>query len=251
VLTGKCEFTTRVTQLLRDLFGSLSDQMPFDLNMTALSTTLTHTAQARRLSRSWRYLGARVNSAESGVYAQGEITQLLADARSGNAPAWDRAVQLIYADLRKLAHRVLGPRGREQTLNTAALVHECYVRLAGAGATPNDRVHFLALAARVMRQVICDYARQRLTEKRGGGQAALADEALALQEERDITQFVELDDALNRLAVSHERLARVVECRFFAGLSDAETADALQSSVRTVRRDWQEAREWLTRKLAD
>lgn len=180
----------------------------------------------------------------------GEITQLLAATRAGDEVAWNRLVRLIYADLRVLAHRLLRSGGRDHTLNTAALVHECYLRLEQRGAaTPNDRNHFLSLAARVMRQVICDYARERLAEKRGGGVKALTLEEFSSEEQHHIEQFVELDTALNDLAQRHERQARVVECRFFAGLTDAETAAALDISVRSVARDWEAARAWLSRDL--
>jgi RNA polymerase sigma factor (TIGR02999 family) len=177
----------------------------------------------------------------------GEITQMLAAARSGDRAAWEHLVRLIYADLRQLARRMLGGARRDQTLNTGALVHECYVRLAQSGAAaPNDRNHFFCLAARVMRQVICDYARERLAEKRGGGVAALSFEDLTAQEQAHIAQFVELDAALGELARHDERQARVVECRFFAGMTDAETAGALGISPRTVAREWDAARAWLT-----
>lgn len=181
----------------------------------------------------------------------GEITLLLTAARAGDPAAWNRLVRLIYTDLRDLAHRILRGRGRERTLNTGALVHECYLRVVARGdATPNDRNHFLSLAARVMRQVICDYARERLAEKRGGGVRAVTLEDLDAQEQHHVEQFVELDAALDDLAKSHERQARVVECRFFGGLSDAETAAALGISVRSVARDWEAARAWLARDLA-
>lgn len=180
----------------------------------------------------------------------GEITQLLAATRSGDSDAWARLVRLIYADLRQLAHRVLRVPSRDHTLNTAALVHECYLRLVERGeATPNDRNHFLSLAARVMRQVVCDYARERLAEKRGGGVPPLPIDELDAQEQHHIEQFVELDGALNDLARRNERQAQVVECRFFAGLTDAETAAALGISVRSVARDWEAARAWLSRDL--
>jgi RNA polymerase sigma factor (TIGR02999 family) len=181
----------------------------------------------------------------------GEITQLLEATRAGDPMAWNRLVRLIYADLQQLARRILQGRGRDRTLNTGALVHECYLRLVQRGdATPNDRNHFLSLAARVMRQVICDYARERLAEKRGGGAKAVTLEDLDGHEQQHIEQFVELDAALNDLAKRHERQARVVECRFFAGLSDAETAAVLGISLRSVARDWEAARAWLSRDLA-
>jgi RNA polymerase sigma factor (TIGR02999 family) len=182
----------------------------------------------------------------------GEITQLLAATRDGDAAAWDRLVRLVYADLQQIARNLLRGAGRDRTLNTGALIHEYYLRLQDRqAAAPRDRNHFLSLAARVMRQVICDYARERLAQKRGGGVAAVElDEAMA-NETHHIEQFVELDAALTELAQHNERQARVVECRFFGGLTDAETADALGISVRSVARDWEAAREWLSRDLSD
>jgi RNA polymerase sigma factor (TIGR02999 family) len=179
----------------------------------------------------------------------GEITQMLTAARAGDEGAWESLTRLIYADLRQIARRLLRRGRREQTLDTSALVHECFLRLVQADATPSDRHHFFALAARVMRQVLCDYARARLAEKRGSGAQAVSLDDLDAEEQRHAEQFVELDDALNDLARRHERRARVVECRFFAGLSDAETADALGISVRTVAREWEAARQWLARDL--
>jgi RNA polymerase sigma factor (TIGR02999 family) len=176
---------------------------------------------------------------------------MLVAARAGDRHAWEHLVRLIYSDLRQLARRILGGARRDQTLNTGALVHECYLRLAQSGAAaPNDRNHFFCLAARVMRQVICDYARERLAQKRGGGAMAVELDEAHVQEAHHIEQFVELDAALTELAQHNERQARVVECRFFGGLTDAETADALGISVRSVARDWDAAREWLSRDLS-
>jgi RNA polymerase sigma factor (TIGR02999 family) len=180
----------------------------------------------------------------------GEITQMLSAARAGDEDAWQRLTGLIYSDLRQIARRLLRRGPNEQTLDTSALVHECYLRLAQSELTAADRFHFFALAARVMRQVICDYARARLADKRGAGARPESLDDFNAQEEWHAEQFVELDDALNDLAKRNERGARVVECRFFAGLSDSETADALGISMRTVAREWEAARQWLARDLA-
>lgn len=179
------------------------------------------------------------------VANSGPVTALLAQARAGEGEAWDAAVALVYADLRRLAHRQLGGRPGDHTLDTTGLVHECYLRLAGAASTPVDRNHLLALAARIMRQVVCDYARERLARKRGGGAALLSLDDVEVAELREAERLIELDDLLRKLALRDERLARVVECRFFAGLSEPETAAALGISERSVQRDWAEAREWL------
>lgn len=181
---------------------------------------------------------------------KGEITQLLAATRAGDDEAWQQLVRLVYGDLQKIARKLLRGSGRDGTLNTGALVHEYYLRLQQRqAAAPQDRNHFLSLAARVMRQVICDYARERLAEKRGGGAVAVSLDDVDVHEQHHIEQFVELDAALTELAQRNERQARVVECRFFAGLTDAETADALGISVRSVSRDWDAARAWLSRGL--
>lgn len=176
-----------------------------------------------------------------------DITQLLEQARNGERTAWDRAVALVYSDLRRLAHRQLAGRGRgDHTLDTTGLVHECYLRLAGAERSVNDRGHFFALAARVMRQVICDYARERMAQKRGAGERGIPLEDVEVAEVKQAMQLIELDDLLTRLMEENERQARVVECRFFAGLTEAETAEALGISERSVQRDWSEARTWLS-----
>jgi len=179
----------------------------------------------------------------------GDVTQMLALARAGDADAWQHVVAVVYADLRRLAHRQLADQGREQTLDTTGLVHECYLRLAGASSAPNDRGHFFALAARVMRQVIVDYARERLAQKRGGGERGIALTEVDAAELREAERCAALDDALATLALNDERQARVVECRFFAGLSEEETAQALSIGLRSVQRDWQTARAWLRTQL--
>ena len=179
----------------------------------------------------------------------GEITGLLAAARAGDPAGWEDLVAAVYADLRRLAHRQLAGQAGEQTLNTTGLVHECYLRLAGASGTPRDRGHFFALAARVMRQVIVDFARERLAQKRGGGERGIALDEVDAAELREAERCAALDDALSALAQRDERQARVVECRFFAGLTEEETAEALDIGLRSVQREWQLAREWLRGQL--
>jgi RNA polymerase sigma factor (TIGR02999 family) len=178
----------------------------------------------------------------------GNITQMLAMAKAGDDGAWQQLVAVMYTDLRRLAHRQLTP-GRDQTLNTTGLVHECYMRLADLTGAPNDRGHFFALAARVMRQVIVDYARERLAQKRGGGERQIPLDEVSDAEFKQAQHFAALDDALGTLMSVDERQARVVECRFFAGLSEEETAQALGTSLRSVQRDWQQARAWLRNEL--
>lgn len=165
-----------------------------------------------------------------------------------NTPAADDVallVEVLYGDLQRLA-RSLRSRSQvpSETLRTTALVNEAYLRLARHGRF-RERDHFLATAALAMRQVLVGHARQRLADKRGGGQAALpidlVQEVLGASESR----VVALDDALRDLERDHPRLARVVECRYFAGYTDAETADALAVTDRTVQRDWAKAKALL------
>jgi RNA polymerase sigma factor (TIGR02999 family) len=174
-----------------------------------------------------------------------EVTELLIRSERGDDLARDRLYALLYDDLKRLASRAVGP-GPARTLNTTGLVHECYMRLAAAEATPVSRGHFFALSARIMRQIVCDHARRRLAEKRGGDvQVGTLDEQAADALSDEATRMIELDDLLNALAEQHPRQAQVVGCRVFAGLTVPETAEALGVSERTVELDWANAREWL------
>jgi RNA polymerase sigma factor (TIGR02999 family) len=179
-----------------------------------------------------------------------DITELLADARAGDTAAWESVVAAIYTDLRRIARGHLAARGPEYTLDTTGLVHECYLRIA-RGATPNDRNHFMSLAARVMRQVIIDHARERIALKRGSGSTAVPLDQISEAEIEQAQQFVALDDALTALAQEHPQYARIVECRFFAGLTEPEAAATLGLSLRIVQRDWHLARQWLAQFLGE
>ena len=177
------------------------------------------------------------------------VTQLLIAYRDGDREAFDRLVPMVYDDLRRIARRQLR-RGGPQTLNTTGLVHEAYLKLVDPSQVDwQDRGHFLAVSARAMRQVIIGYARKRSAVKRGGGERPVTlDEAqVAVDEQAD--RLLALDRALERLGARDPRLARVVECRFFAGLSEEETAQALGVSLRTAQRDWMRARAWLKEEL--
>ena len=170
--------------------------------------------------------------------------------RSGRRESLDALTALLYEELREIAHR---HRGREQdaTLATTALVHEAYLKLVDQSrASWNDRAHFLALAAVVMRHILIDRARSRLAGKRGGSHDVVTfdDEAVAPNE--DPGALLQIDEALDRLAAMDERLAQVVECRFFGGLTHEEIAAALGVTVRTVERDWAKARVLLHDLLA-
>jgi RNA polymerase sigma factor (TIGR02999 family) len=185
----------------------------------------------------------------AGVPQEG-VTQLLIAYRDGDREAFDRLVPMVYDDLRRIARRQLR-RGRPgHTLDTTGLVHEAYLKLVDPAQVDwQDRGHFLAVSARAMRQVIIGYARKRSAEKRGGGERPVTlDEAQsAIDDQAD--KLLALDRALERLGERDERLARVVECRFFAGLSEEETAQAVGVSLRTAQRDWMRARAWLKEEL--
>ena len=159
-------------------------------------------------------------------------------------------VPLVYRELRAIAHRQLGAPDRGATMSTTALVNEAYLKLAGAPERSwNDRTHFLAIAAVAMRQILIDRARARGALKRGGGIAHVTLDESALAHDDDPEALLALDDALERLAVLAPRLARVVELRFYGGLSEQETADVLDVTTRTVQRDWVKARMLLRRAL--
>jgi len=165
---------------------------------------------------------------------------------------FDDIVTLTYDDLRAIAHRRLAAHARGGTLSTTALVHEAWLRLSGTPSVRwNDAAHFLALASMAMRHVIVDRARERTALKRGGDRVriTLEEDVLALEAQPDA--ILQLDDALGRLAELEPRLAKVLECRFFGGLTEPETAEALGVTVRTVQRDWVKARVLLRRLLED
>ncbi len=181
---------------------------------------------------------------------EGQVTQLLARASDGDQQAWHRLVDLVYPELKRLARGSLSGNPRA-TLDTTALVHECYLRLSRADGAPRDRGHLMALAVRIMRQVLVDHARRRLSDKRGAGAVAVSIDDLPLAEEHRFEQLVEIDQALSRLAASEPRLASVFECRYFGGLNDVDAGLALALSPRTVRRDWDRSRELLAAMLGN
>lgn len=178
----------------------------------------------------------------------GEVTLLLQASSEGDQAARNEVFRLVYAELKALANRVARSAGPQYTLDTTGLVHECFVRLAGADA--RDRGHFYSLAARAMRQVLCDHARRRTAGKRNEGRAIeeLDDDLPSGGEE--LGRLIELDDLLEKLAFENERAARVIECRVFGGLTVEETAEALAISVRTVHLDVERARAWLAPHLS-
>lgn len=180
----------------------------------------------------------------------GDTTDLLLALREGDGRALDDLMPRVYDELRRAAHRELGRRGGPATLRTTGLVHEAYLKLVDQSRVDvADRAHFLALAATAMRHILIDYARKRRTRKRGGGWRRISlDQPLPAAESR-LDDMIELDDALQRLGRFDERLFKVVECRFFGGMSVRETAVALGLAPRTVDRAWQKARAWLYREM--
>lgn len=183
-------------------------------------------------------------------HAAGQVTQLLVAVKDGEHGAFDRLLPAVYGELRRLARRQLGRERSGHTLLATDLVHEAYMKLVDqSGVEWQGRAHFFAVAARAMRQVLIDHARKRTTEKRGGDlmRTTLGDRAFAAEYSPE--QLLALDQALDRLAELDERLPRVVEMRFFAGLKEQEIAEVLGTSERTIQRDWARARAWLYKEL--
>jgi RNA polymerase sigma factor (TIGR02999 family) len=178
------------------------------------------------------------------------VTELLAEVSRGNAAAMDRLVPLVYAELRAIAARYLRREAHDHTLQPTALVNEAYIRLVGQREVAwQNRSHFFGVAASLMRRILVDHARARRAEKRAGGLSRVTlDDAHIPAAERDV-DLVELDDALADLAVKDPKLARLVELRYFAGLTTKETAEVLGVSASTVEREWVAARAWLYRAL--
>lgn len=202
-----------------------------------------------------------VSSAEIEVYAAipgervsasstHEITYLLRAWCAGDAKALERLIPFVYRELHQAAHRqMLGERSGH-TLQTSALINEAYLRLVGLQEVSwQNRAHFLAVCAKLMRQILTDYARTRMRLKRGGGihEASLDSNLLVFSEPR--IDVLALNDALTRLAALDERKSKVVELRFFGGLTAEEASEALGVSVETVHRDWKVAKVWLVREL--
>lgn len=177
------------------------------------------------------------------------VTELLLECRSDDRAA-DRLFPVVYEELRRIAHRHLRRERTGHTLGTTALVHEAYLKLVDISRVEwRDRVHFLSMAARAMRRILVDYARQHRAERRGGGVTPLGLDEADLSVEAQADELIALDEALTRLGGLSPRLVQVVEHRFFAGMSEEETAQALSVTGRTVRRDWVKARGWLRQAL--
>lgn len=183
--------------------------------------------------------------------ASGQVTELLLQWSNGDSTAREKLVPLVYDELRRIARRCLSNSARDQTLQSTALVHEAYLRLVDRPSVHWDnRVHFFSVAAQLMRRILIDHVRMRQAKKRGGGSITLLlEDAVALPRRREV-DLVALDHALNVLAALDERQCRLVELRFFGGLTIEETSKALDVSPATVKREWATARLWLLREMS-
>jgi RNA polymerase sigma factor (TIGR02999 family) len=180
-----------------------------------------------------------------------DITALLADLEAGRPDAAEPLWRAIYPDLRRIAHNALKRRQPGHSLDTTALVNEAYLRLVHHPGDWTGRLHFCSVAAKAMRHILIDHARRRGRQKRGGIQSPVTlDDAVLVARERSDT-LLALDEALDRLGSRDGRLAQVVEYRFFGGLTEAEIAELLSVTERTVRRDWHRAKAWLALSLSD
>ena len=182
----------------------------------------------------------------------GEITRLARRWSDGDEDAFDRLVELVYPDLRRIAHHHLAGASRGRPVDTTALVHEAYLKLAHVeGGVWDGRAQFLAFCSKAMRRILIDYARRRSATKRGGERirVPLRDDSAVV--EAEVHRVLEVEQALQRLERHNERMARIVECRFFGGMSVSDTAEALGASVRTVEREWARARAYLHEALGE
>ncbi|HEX6184232.1 MAG TPA: sigma-70 family RNA polymerase sigma factor [Pyrinomonadaceae bacterium] len=183
---------------------------------------------------------------------QHEVTQILRDWSGGDARAPERLMPFVYDELRRLARSFLARERDGHTLQPTALVNEAYLRLVDQTRVEwQNRAHFYGIASRMMRRVLIDHARAHVTAKRGGGAVRLSLEDVQLPAGQRAASLVALDEALGRLAEVDARKSRVVEMRFFGGMSDEEIAASLGVTTRTVLRDWKKARLWLYRELSE
>lgn len=178
------------------------------------------------------------------------VTQLLVQCSEGNREAFNALLPLVYDELRRLAGFYLNRERSGHTLQSTALVHEAYLRLVDQTHVRwQNRAHFFAIASQMIRRILVDYSRGHRTSKRGGGAVKLQlDDALAVPGKSDL-ELVALDDCLNSLAELDPKQARIVELRFFGGLSIEETAEVMQSSPATIKREWSSAKAWLFREM--
>jgi RNA polymerase sigma factor (TIGR02999 family) len=181
----------------------------------------------------------------------GKVTQLLTRWRSGDRAALDQLMPLVYDELRMIAARYLRKERPGHTLQSTALVNEAYMRLVESPGDWQNRAHFFAVAARIIRELLIDHARTKLALKRGGAKLTLSlDEAIGVPKNREF-HLVAVDDALTSLSRIDEQQAQIVELRFFGGLTIEETSEVLQISPSTVKRDWILAKTWMLRELTN
>lgn len=181
-----------------------------------------------------------------------EITQMLHDWNNGDQGAHERLLPHVYDELKRQARRLMSRERRDHTLQPTALVHEAFLRLAKQGGVEwQNRSHFYGIASRLMRQILIDHARQHSASKRGSAQIHFSLDDVVIPVETRASSILALDEVLQRLETVDERQAKIVEMRFFGGLSNAEIAEALEISERTVLRSWSVAKLWLYRELAN
>ncbi|PYS98593.1 MAG: RNA polymerase subunit sigma-70 [Acidobacteria bacterium] len=182
---------------------------------------------------------------------QQEITQLLLKWSKGDADALERLIPIVYPELRRMARRYMGRENSQHTLQTSALINEAYLKLIDQQAVEwQDRAHFFAAAAQVMRRILIDHARRYRYEKRGAGARRIAIDDVAIIADERASEFVALDAALVALTNLDARKGRIVELRFFGGLTVEETAEVLKLSPITIKREWRTARAWLYREIS-
>lgn len=180
-----------------------------------------------------------------------EVSRLLAECSGGNQEAFDKLLPLVYDELHRLAAAYMSREREGHTLQTTALVNEAYLRLVDqTSAHWQNRVHFFAVASKVMRQILIDHARSHARAKRGGGATRISLDEIAVMSKERAANLLALDEALQRLAEKDRRKSEVVEMRFFGGLTIEEVAEVLRVTPKTVTRDWQMARAWLYREMA-
>lgn len=205
----------------------------------------SHRSQERRA------LKPPARTAPVGEISSEEITQLLGEIKDGKHTAVDRLIPLVYSDLRKMARRYLRRERKDHTLEPTALVHEVYLHLVhGQNRVWQDRSHFFAEAALSMRNLLIDHARKRKTARRGGGLIKLSLDVIDVVEKRDYWKLLLLDKALSKLERKDPRQGRIVVLRFYGRLTEGEVAEVMGISSRTVKRDWEVARSWLRREMA-
>ena len=180
------------------------------------------------------------------------VTMLLGEFGSGNQEAAEELMPLVYEHLKRIAHRQLQRERSDHTLNTTALVHEAYMKLVDQNRVSwKNRAHFYAISSQAMRRILVNYAVNRKAQKRGGGQAIVSFDEQFFVQEAKADELIALNDALEGLSKLSERQSKVVEYRFFGGMTGEEIAEILQVSLATVRLDWRLAKAWLSRELTE